>query len=455
MALTQEQLRRQAEKRIAADTPSGISRGTPSTKRIVTAAKDEIENQEQIENAKNYEQNNQVNDQEMLASVGLASPAQKAVATNVSNQPTQFVSQQAPSPKINSELTSPVMNSGLSQGLAGLEAEGQAIASGERQVADQYAQQAEIEKRYAEELQARQAKRQEFQAKFEEEESKIAQELEAQGGIKGDMWRNKSTGQQVMFAIGAFLGSLTPQGAQNISSIVNNEIERDIASQKDAFNKKQSARNSLFERNMNRFKDEEMASLATKNQQLAAIGAHIQKIKANTNSKVVIAKIDQAEAKLKADYAANYNKMMKKQESQLEGVIPGFTGKIQDPATARDFAKTVSSVEDARYELNNLLSINNKGLRAAFSFDDRASAKQSQTILLGKLREILVGPGSMSEGDKLILEEAIANPTDFFSLKSSNKIKLEKLKQSLERAIESKAKTLGLEKDVPMNAKRK
>ena len=71
------------------------------------------------------------------------------------------------------------------------------------------------------------------------------------------------------------------------------------------------------------------------------------------------------------------------------------------------------------------MTINEQFMGGSLSPSARASAKQSQNLLLGKLRVAIVGPGTMSETDKDILEEAIANPTNFFSLGSSNKIILD------------------------------
>jgi hypothetical protein len=59
----------------------------------------------------------------------------------------------------------------------------------------------------------------------------------------------------------------------------------------------------------------------------------------------------------------------------------------------------------------------------------------------------------MSEGDRSLMEDAIANPTDLFSLKSSNKIKLEKLKQAIKRKLDASATSYGLVPDAPTGAR--
>lgn len=89
----------------------------------------------------------------------------------------------------------------------------------------------------------------------------------------------------------------------------------------------------------------------------------------------------------------------------------------------------------------------NKQFGSSLSPSARASAKQSQNLLIGKLREAIVGPGTLSETDRDLLEKAIANPTDFFTLASSNEIKLNKLKESYNNALSAHASALGLKEE--------
>lgn len=104
-------------------------------------------------------------------------------------------------------------------------------------------------------------------------------------------------------------------------------------------------------------------------------------------------------------------------------------------------------------EIQNLLSINNKFLGGALSTDARASAQQSQNMLIGKLRTLIVGPGAVNESEYKLLRDAISNPTDFFSLKSSNALKLKQLEKAIESKVEANIRAYGLKKSMPTGAR--
>tara|TARA_R100000808_G_scaffold20741_1_gene44812 strand:+ start:1 stop:1848 length:1848 start_codon:yes stop_codon:yes gene_type:complete len=64
--------------------------------------------------------------------------------------------------------------------------------------------------------------------------------------------------------------------------------------------------------------------------------------------------------------------------------------------------------------------------------------------LTGKLRLPLIGPGAVSEYEQKLLKEAIADPTKFFSLTTTNKAKLKTLQTIMDRAIKVKGASMGL-----------
>jgi hypothetical protein len=271
---------------------------------------------------------------------------------------------------------------------------------------------------------------------------------------KPDIWKNKSTGQKILFGIGAFLGSITPQGAANVAKIIDTEIDRDVAAQKLEYEKLGSEKTdkfNIYKTFYDKYKDSQVAAAAAKAQRLELVGFQLKKLEATTQSKVALGKIKESLGQVEMAKAKEVALIQEKLGNITQQNIPGFKGKIKDEVSARKFAEQRQTAEMANAELNKLLKINDQFLGGALSFDSRATAEQSQTLLIGQLREILVGPGSMSDSDKKLLQDAIANPTDFFSRKSSNKIKLESLKQAIKRKVNSSAISYGLEPDAPMS----
>ena len=127
--------------------------------------------------------------------------------------------------------------------------------------------------------------------------------------------------------------------------------------------------------------------------------------------------------------------------AKTEKNVPGY-----GVAGAADDAKQMKAIlkdtELAKAGIRDLMKIAETG--SSLSPSDRARAQTIQQVLVGQLRVPLTGPGAMSEGDRKLLENAIANPTTVFSLTSSNKIKLKELNKALDRAVAAHAKAFGL-----------
>lgn len=347
-----------------------------------------------------------------------------------------------------------MMNTGMDRYAQGLAEQGMAQSQGAAAQAKTYDDLIKSEQQ----IQAQeQARIQESQQKLATLEGELVQATEAQKNFnfsKPDIWKNKSAGQKILFGIGAFLGSLTQQGAQNVAKIIDTEIERDIEAQKLEYNKLGSEKTdkfNVYKTFYDKYKDEQVARSAAKAQRLELVGFQLKKLEATTQSKVAQGKIKEALGQVEMAKSKEVAAIQEKLGNMGASTPQGFKGKIKDEVSARAFAKKISDAKAANREIDNLLKINEQFLGGALSTDSRASAKSSQQMLIGKLREALVGPGSMSEGDRKLMEEAIANPTDFFSLKSSNKIKLQKLKAALKASIEADATAYGLVPDAPMS----
>lgn len=259
------------------------------------------------------------------------------------------------------------------------------------------------------------------------------------------LWAKSSTGQKVLLSIGALLSSMSPNSAQAFQQNIQKTIDTDLQLQMDQLNQQRGDKKSLLAQLQSITGDMDAASAAYKSQVYGVIANKMQ-----LQAQKAQSKIQREQAMMNYNLAAEQRDIEKAklmqtlQQKQEEGSITGFQGQVKDPVAAREFRAKIAEKPAVMNEIDNLLNINKQFLGGALSPSASASAKQSQNLLIGKLREAIVGPGTLSETDRDLLEKAIANPTDFFTLGSSNKIKLEKLKQSYENALSSHATALGL-----------
>lgn len=77
--------------------------------------------------------------------------------------------------------------------------------------------------------------------------------------------------------------------------------------------------------------------------------------------------------------------------------------------------------------------------------EDRARMGTRLTVLMGKLRVPMLGPGTMQEAEYERLKEAIGNPSSFFDAYKNSSAKLDVLQQMLKSDIRSSAKNIGID----------
>ena len=125
--------------------------------------------------------------------------------------------------------------------------------------------------------------------------------------------------------------------------------------------------------------------------------------------------------------------------------FPEFRGTAPTEKEATDFRDQYSSLLSSRRNIQRLVEIAEMGKATQQTPQIKAEAEQLSRAAQGALRLDIIGPGTVTDGDRKLLEAIVRNPTDIFSLQSSN---VKSLKSLLERAgsgIESKAKSIGLE----------
>lgn len=256
----------------------------------------------------------------------------------------------------------------------------------------------------------------------------------------------------VSIGLGAIGGAMTRQGGNVGLDIINKGIEREMETSRERL------RNA--KENIGLTKSAYDERLASINAQGAAmydqVAKKAQEMAIKNGSPMAQAQADQMIGALKQKSAMLGQDSLEKLRSKTvtttavaekdvaaktEKTVPGY-----GVAGAADDAKQMKAIlkdtELAKAGIRDLMKIAETG--SSLSPSDRARAQTIQQVLVGQLRVPLTGPGAMSEGDRKLLENAIANPTTVFSLTSSNKIKLKELNKALDRAVAAHAKSFGL-----------
>ena len=125
--------------------------------------------------------------------------------------------------------------------------------------------------------------------------------------------------------------------------------------------------------------------------------------------------------------------------------FPEFKGTATTEAEAVKFRDQYSNVLESRQTIAELLDIAKMGPAMQQTPEIRARANSLASSLRGIERINIIGPGTITPEDFKLLESVIPNPTAIFSLKKSNIQAFETMLQKATRAIESKAKAIGLE----------
>lgn len=129
--------------------------------------------------------------------------------------------------------------------------------------------------------------------------------------------------------------------------------------------------------------------------------------------------------------------------------FPEFRGTAPTEAEAAKFRDQYSSVLESRQTIADLLDIAKMGPAMQQTPEIRTRANALASGLRGIERINIIGPGTITPEDFKLLNSVIPDPTAIFSLKKSNIQAFETMLQKSARAIESKAKGIGLESIKP------
>lgn len=281
---------------------------------------------------------------------------------------------------------------------------------------------------------------------------------------------NMDTSRKFDTAVGLILGGLGGGGNSNQAlDFLNKQIDRDIASQEKELGK----RETLLSANLKQFGNLKDATDMTRVMQSDMLIAKLKQAEARAATPMAKAHAQQEIGKLEMQVApivqkiatnklvaqleaeaqsdpSKYPQLLRTLEQvdpekakELRGrLVPGV-GLTETSKDAADIKELRGMTKSAKAGINDLLKIADQPGKS-MSLETKAKAGAIRQSLIGMLRVPITGPGAMSEGERKMLENLVADPTALFSLDSSNKIKLKTLASRLDQSVNEMEKARGL-----------
>lgn len=274
-------------------------------------------------------------------------------------------------------------------------------------------------------------------------------------------WADKSTGDKVMAGIGLLLGAFGSGGNKAVA-VIDKAIDQDIAAQKADIAKASdvvSARRGIYQDMRSRFKDDQMATEATRIAYLdnallktKAIGAKYTAPELKAKTDLLVGELEQK----KAEATASFQQQMLKtlpglldpnnpnamNEDQRKRFVPGMGVALteDDAKQLKTYNADATLAKDSINRLKQIGQIPGRSL----SPELRAEADTVSKMLQGALRTTVLGPGTVQQAERDMLETIISNPTSMFGLSSTQMKRLDSLLQQIDLGVASKAKSYGL-----------
>lgn len=305
-------------------------------------------------------------------------------------------------------------------------------------------------------------------APIEQERAMLTQEI-ANGDIDAKKYVNSmSTGGKISTAIGLILGGLGSglSGGPNVAAqFLQKQIDSDMEAQKANLGKKEN----LLSHNLQRTKNLNEAYAMTRIQQNDLVAAHLRQAAGTAQNQAGAAAAINAAGVLDAQSSNLEKDLMTFKAQQLttndassaqqkinvlsltnpkeaehlrERFVPGM-GIANTADDAKKMKEINTDASGARDSIKRLKEINNISGKA-FSPELRAEAYSISKSLIGQLNRSFTGGGPMSQGEQELLASIANNPTEIFTLDSSNKKKLDTLEKTLNTKVNSAATSMGL-----------
>ena len=269
------------------------------------------------------------------------------------------------------------------------------------------------------------------------------------------LWSNASTGSKISAGIGLILGGLgagLTGGPNQALQVINRLVDQDIDAQKTELGKKQT----LYSMNLQKFRDANTAYAATKAQLAAGLQGKLASAAAAMGTQQAKASEMQANAQINL-YRQQLNQQVaqaqtaravlghigktgdvsyagylpeKQREDALNRAVPGF-GLATTKEAAAKANELVTTTKAGVDMINQLKSFANK-TGSSISPNDKADAETLSRMIMGQIREGVLGPGTVNDAERAILEKIVANPTNVFQMSSTAKTTLDRIINTLE-----------------------
>lgn len=297
-----------------------------------------------------------------------------------------------------------------------------------------------------------QAEKEAAQKEFDSKYDAAKKEVDGMEVDSDRFWKNASTGKKIMTGIGLALSAFGgPEAVARTNQIIQKSIDNDIEEQKAAYGMKKEGlkdMSNVYARMMDKYGDKEKAELATRALYNEKTQSKIQQIADRTNSKAakenatnaigqlqsqkdgIIAQLGVNLASTTANASKKYNELIPddytpQNEDERKRFIPGI-----GLATTEEAAKKVASDSEGFNIFNDNVGemINLRKKYGAESLPSEAKGIMKQLAsdaLIAKKNNS--GLGVMSDSDRALLEDIIADPT---SLNPNTLARLQKLQQT-------------------------
>ena len=270
---------------------------------------------------------------------------------------------------------------------------------------------------------------------------------------------SKSTGGKVATAIGLILGGIgsgLQGGKPNIAlEFLNKQIDNDIRAQIE----NRHGKENLLSHLERKYGNETTAKAVLQSTLQTKLANQINKAALESGDRLAIDRANQITQQLMATANAPLQEAAKEQafnaalqsgkdfaslspymsEKQRARAVPGM-GLARDEMSARKFnEETIPAFEGSKLGIQEL---KNFGVMDKFNPVSRAKAEAIQTRVIGQMRQVLLGPGTISDTERELVKNVVANPTSIFTLASEGK--LEMLENALNKDFAARAKGAGL-----------
>lgn len=272
-----------------------------------------------------------------------------------------------------------------------------------------------------------------------------------------DFWADRSTNDKITAGIAMWLGGIGAAitGKENGAlAVINSAIERDLKNQVIRYNALKDKRDGgkeAFGMALKMYGDKESALLGLQKNaydrtilQVKQYEALAKGTEAAEKAKIMTGVLQSEKAKIDATLAGQ---MAKAQADKAEFISPLLGGAATSKEGAKILNESAANATTAKTGLKDLLAIaNTPGAKADFG-ETAARANTIAKTLQGALRTEILGPGTVNDGERAMLEGLIRDPSKMFSLPSKDKAALTELMNRIDISLMNKARANGISTD--------